>query len=97
MRDLRYAIRSLKRNPGFTAAAVLVLALGIGANTAIFTAVQAVLLAPLPYQSPDRLVCLYERNVVGENPFNSVSAPNFYDWQRDSKSLPKWPSPDFGA
>jgi putative ABC transport system permease protein len=87
MRDLRYAFRALVRNPGFTVAAVLVLALGIGANTAIFTVVQGVLLAPLPYQAPDRLVRLYERNVVGENPFNVVSAANFYDWQRDSKSF----------
>jgi len=86
MRDLRYALRALSRNPGFTVTAVLVLALGIGANTAIFTVVQGVLLAALPYQAPDRLVRLYERNVVGENPFNVVSAANFYDWQRDSKS-----------
>src|SRR5882724_12108824 len=87
MRDLRYAFRTLARNPGFSVAAILVLALGIGANSAIFTVVQAVLLAPLPYPSPDRLVRLYERNVVGEAPFNVVSGPNFYDWQRESKSF----------
>ncbi len=87
MRDLRYAFRTLARNPGFSVAALLVLALGIGANSAIFTVVQAVLLAPLPYQSPQELVRLYERNVVGENPFNDMSWPNFDDWQRDSKSF----------
>ena len=79
--------RTLGRNPGFSLAAVLVLALGIGANTAIFTVVRAVLLAPLPYRDPDRLVRLYERNVVGETNFNIVSAPNFLDWQRDAKSF----------
>jgi predicted permease len=87
MRDLRYAFRTLSRNPGFSLAALLVLALGIGANSAIFTVVQAVLLAPLPYQAPDRLVRLYERNIVGEGTFNVVSAPNFDDWQRDAKSF----------
>lgn len=64
MKNLHYTFRTLARNPGFSVAAVLVLALGIGANSAIFTVVQAVLLAPLPFQSPDRLVRLYERNVV---------------------------------
>ena len=66
MRDLRYAFRTLLRNPGFGIAAVLVLALGIGANSAIFTVVRAVLLAPLPYAQPDRLVNLYESKVVAE-------------------------------
>ena len=66
---------------------MLVLALGIGANSAIFTVVQAVLLAPLPYKSPERLVGLYERNVVGETAFNVLSWPNFADWQAESKSF----------
>ncbi len=87
MRDLRYAFRTLARNPSFSAAATLVLALGIGANSAIFTVVQAVLLAPLPYRSAERLVRLHERNVVGETQFNVASWPNFSDWQRDSKSF----------
>jgi predicted permease len=87
MRDLRYALRTLARNPGFTLAAILVLALGIGANSAIFTVVRAVLLAPLPYRDPDRLVRLYERDVIGTSSFNVVSAPNFYDWQKEANSF----------
>jgi predicted permease len=75
------------RNRGFSLAAVLVLALGIGANSAIFTVVRAVLLAPLPYRDPGRLVRVAERDVVGTNPFNSVSAMNFYDWRRDARSF----------
>ncbi len=87
MRDIRYALRTLGRNSGFSVAAILVLALGIGANTAIFTVVRAVLLAPLPYRDPDRLVLLYERNVIGETAFNIVSGQNFLDWQRDAASF----------
>ncbi|MBZ5604823.1 MAG: ABC transporter permease [Acidobacteriia bacterium] len=87
MRDIRYALRTLSRSPGLSLAAILVLALGIGANSAIFTVVRAVLLAPLPYRDPDRLVRLYERDVVGTSPFNVASAANFYDWQRDATSF----------
>lgn len=87
MRDFRYALRTLARNPGFSLAAVLVLALGIGANSAIFTVIRAVLLAPLPYPDPDRLVNLYERDVIGTFPFNVVSGPNVLDWQRDARSF----------
>ncbi len=83
-RDLRYALRALRRSPGFAFAAVLVLALGIGANTAIFTVVDAVLLQPLPYAEPGRLVRLYER--LGGNPYNVASGPNFLDWQREATS-----------
>ena len=87
MRDLRYALRTLSRNRGLSLSAILVLALGIGANTAIFTVVRAVLLAPLPYRDPDRLVRLYERDVIRTTPFNPVSAANFYDWQAQSNSF----------
>jgi predicted permease len=87
MRDFRYAFRTLARNPGFSLAAILVLALGIGANSAIFTVIRAVLLAPLPYPDPDRLVNLYERDVIGPSDFNIVSGLNFEDWQREAKSF----------
>src|SRR5215467_8137870 len=87
MRDILYALRSFRRHPGFVLAAILVLALGIGANSAIFTVVRAVLLAPLPYRDPERLVRIYERDVVGTSPFNNISAPNFIDWQKASSSF----------
>ena len=86
-RDIRYAIRNFRLKPGFTLGVVLVLALGIGANTAIFTVVNAVLLQPLPYPESQRLVRLYERSSVSENQFDFVSAANFLDWQRDAKSF----------
>src|SRR2546422_5502634 len=84
--DLRYALRVMRLNPGFTAGVVLVLALGIGVNTAICTVVNAVLLQPLPYAAPDRLVRLYEHSPIGTSPYNVVSPANFLDWQREATS-----------
>ncbi len=83
--DVRYALRVLRKNPGFASIAILALALGIGANTAIFSVVEGVLLAPLPYHEPDRLVLLLESNE--RFPQDSISYPNFQDWQRDARSF----------
>jgi putative ABC transport system permease protein len=80
-RDFRLALRLLQRSPGFTAVAVLTLALGIGANTAIFSVIDSVLLRPLPYHEPDQLVMVWENNSQYPNPHNTVSPPNFLDWQ----------------
>ncbi len=77
--DLRYALRRLTHKPGFTAVVVLILALGIAANTAIFSVVNSVLLAPLPYQDPDRLVVVKETNPSKSVERNSVSPGNFLD------------------
>ena len=65
-RDLHYAIRTLSRSPGFTLTAVLVMALGVGANVALFTVVRSVLLKPLPFREPDRLIQLYEKSPNGQ-------------------------------
>ena len=84
IQDLRFAVRQLLKNPGFTAAAVLTLALGIGANTAIFSVVNAVLLRPLPYEEPDRLVHVHS---VSEHGPATVSPPDFVDFREQSRSF----------
>jgi predicted permease len=83
--DLRYALRQLRKNPGFTAVAVVTLALGIGANTAIFSLVEGVVLAPLHYRDPDRLVIVWENNPRFPRVWDSY--PNFQDWQRSARSF----------
>ncbi|MBV8897099.1 MAG: ABC transporter permease [Acidobacteriaceae bacterium] len=79
--DVSYALRQLRASPAFSITAILTLALGIGANTAIFSVVKAVLLNPLPYHEPERLVMVWERNLHRGWPHNIVSAANFRDWR----------------
>ena len=86
--DLRYGVRVLLRTPSFALAVIAVLALGIGANTAIFSIVNAVLLRPLPFENPERLVRLFHvppQETFPGMPTFSVSPANFYDWKRDAR------------
>src|SRR6266536_1185410 len=84
MNDLKFALRQLRKNPGFTAVAVLTLALGIGANTAIFSAVDAVLIRPLPYADADRLVMIWdEMSHIGFPKHNSTPA-EWHEWRRNN-------------
>jgi putative ABC transport system permease protein len=81
IQDLRYAVRMLRKQPGFSLTVVVTLALGIGANTTIFSVVNAVLMEPLPYKDPDRLIRLWESNSGQGRTETLVSVPNFQDWQ----------------
>src|SRR5580658_3407288 len=81
LRDTRFALRMLRKNPGFTAVAVLTLALGIGANTAIFSVVYAVLLKPLPFRNPDQLFTAFQANTQQAIAETGCSYPNFEEWR----------------
>ncbi len=96
--DLQFGVRMLRKTPGFTATAVLTLALGIGANTAIFSVVDALLLRPLPYPQPGQLVNLWE-SATSHGYFRNVSNPvNFLDWRDNAKSFRQWrPSRERGS
>ena len=83
--DIRYGLRMLWKNPGFTATALLTLALGIGANTAVFSIVNGVLLNPLPFPDSDKLVVLFESKPNFKE--GSISYPNFLDWQRENHAF----------
>jgi putative ABC transport system permease protein len=85
--DLRYALRLLRKTPVFTCAAVATLALGIGANTTIFSLVQRMLLEPLPYQDPDRVVMVWEDRTAAGFPRNSPAPGNYRDWRTRNRSF----------
>jgi predicted permease len=95
LRDIRYGVRTLSRSPGFALTSILVMALGIGATTSLFTIVRAVLLKPLPFHDPDRLVMVYEhfRASTSGDEFNVVSAGDFRDWRQQThgfKDMAAW-------
>ncbi len=98
IQDLRYAVRTLTKNPGFSVVAVLTLALGIGANSTMFTVVNSVLLKPLPYPEPERILTLWERQ-PSDGTLGTVAPANFVDWREQSHSFAKMaaldPYPDF--
>jgi putative ABC transport system permease protein len=87
LQDVRYAIRLMRQRPGFTAAIVLTLALGIGANTAVFTVINGVLLRPLPYQDPNALMAIWENDRLNARPRYPVAPANFKDWQDQSQTF----------
>ena len=96
LQDIRFGLRMLRKNPGFTAVAVVTLALGIGANTAIFSVVDAVLLNPVPFPQPDQLVNFYENTRLA--PKSVISYPNFLDWEReahDFSGMASWVGDEF--
>jgi hypothetical protein len=82
--DLRYSLRTLRKSPGFTAVVILTLALGIGANTTIFSVIDGVFLKPLPFPDPDRLVMVWQHDVRDPDDHNIISLPNYLDWKQQN-------------
>ena len=90
LRDLRYGMRTLWRSPGFAAIAILVMSLGIGANVALFTVVRGVLLQPLPYRNPGRLIAVYQRDSTSHDarhPYLPIDAGSFKEWQQAAQGM----------
>src|SRR5215207_10859100 len=87
LQDLRYGMRMLVKNPGFTLVAVITLALGIGANAALFSVVNGVLLKSLPFKDPDRLLFIWETNARLPNPTIAASKLNYRDWKEQNQSF----------
>jgi len=81
--DIKYGIRQMRKNPGFTVVAVLILALGVGANTALFSLIQGVLLSPLPFDDPERLV-MVQKSFIDHGPAGSCSGPDYLDWAQQN-------------
>src|SRR6204780_4599808 len=84
LQDLRYALRQLRRNPGFTLVAILTLALGIGANTTIFSVMNATILKRISFPDPDRLVLVWQTYNKAPDSYNIVSAPNYWDFEKQN-------------
>src|SRR4026208_826029 len=85
IRDIRFAFRTMARKPAFTAVAIIIMALGIGANTAIFSLVRAVLLRPFPFANPDRLVLVWEDASFVGFPKNTPAPANYADWKSQNE------------
>src|ERR1700677_39484 len=85
LQDLRFAFRMLAKRPGFTTVAVLALALGIGANTAVFSVIRGVVLRPLPYADPSKLVVIWESNLKANALREPSSPPNLKDWNEQNR------------
>jgi putative ABC transport system permease protein len=100
LQDIRYALRTFRKSPGFAAVAVIAIALGVGPNSAIFSIVNAVLLRPLPYKDPDRVVMLWENSKARGFDQLPVSGPTFMDWKRECRSFedmaPAFTIPEYG-
>src|SRR5689334_11990676 len=84
LQDLHYGVRMLRKNPSFTIVAIVTLALGMGATTAIFSVVDALLLRPLPYADPASLVVVWENSIRHDHPHNVVAPANFVDWKNQN-------------